>query len=604
MSFETFLEQRGRLADALAEVAAICGELDAAERARYLHEARETLGRDAFRIMVLGEFKRGKSTLINALLGRAVLPARVAPCTAVITELKWGEDARAVLHPIDGPPIHVPIERLRDHVVIGDDEDTPAPPAYRRIEVYYPLPLLHNNVEIVDSPGLNEHRLRNEIALDYLPRADAVVMVLSCEQQLSGSELAFIETHLPGPPRSDGRLRHVFFVWNRCDAIAPGDVEDVHARSRRHLEPRVVGARIFYVSARDALRDGRPESSGLPAFERALEMFLATERGRVKMLAPLRAAEHAVREALTQHIPRRLSLLAEPLDAIRRRHAEQQPRLAALKTQREALLRTVERRRAMLAREAAASYQNLVARLCVELPEVAAGIDVRLWDAIAGDRRLAEELQRWLEEQVAAWQVRELEPLCDRHLTELEADMNRRLAEFVKDLDGIRAALTPDVEVPAGSGIGVDVLLRGLGPHVALVVTLLIAGAGTTVIVAASAALGIARAVLDRDAAVARLRRRVTDEIGEGLRQGIPAVTDAMTTRLGARFTELAGALDASLRVMIDEVDAVVRAILDERIAGEVSLAEAVEQVEGLRRRLLAVAVRIDAVRAGQGDDG
>ncbi len=67
--------------------------------------------------MVLGEFKRGKSTFINALLGEEVLPSSAIPCTAVINEVKWGEQQRAILHfryPLPKPlAVTVPPESRR-----------------------------------------------------------------------------------------------------------------------------------------------------------------------------------------------------------------------------------------------------------------------------------------------------------------------------------------------------------------------------------------------------------------------------------------------------------------------------------------------------------
>lgn len=209
MGYEQFLAQRERLRAAMVATADVAAALGADTRARHLREAAENLLGDAFRLMVAGEFKRGKSTLINALLGEAVLPARVAPCTALITEVKHG-DPRAVLWPIDGgPPRDVPVARLRDYLVIADEDD-PRPPEWAKMEVFHPRPLLANNVLIIDSPGLNEHHVRNEIALDYLPKADAMILVLSCEQALSASEIAFLEENVRGTG-----LRHVFFVWNR-----------------------------------------------------------------------------------------------------------------------------------------------------------------------------------------------------------------------------------------------------------------------------------------------------------------------------------------------------------------------------------------------------
>jgi hypothetical protein len=86
--FEAFLATRETLAGTIQEISEVLGGLGGGgERARQLLDSRANLLQDAFRLMVVGEFKRGKSTLVNSLLGKDVLPARVAPCTAIITEV-------------------------------------------------------------------------------------------------------------------------------------------------------------------------------------------------------------------------------------------------------------------------------------------------------------------------------------------------------------------------------------------------------------------------------------------------------------------------------------------------------------------------------------
>jgi septin family protein len=81
------------------------------------------LDADTFRLMIVGEFKRGKSTLINAMLGDNVLPAKVAPCTGLITEVKWGDEPSAVLHPDEGEPRTIAVDEVRDYVVIDPDRE-------------------------------------------------------------------------------------------------------------------------------------------------------------------------------------------------------------------------------------------------------------------------------------------------------------------------------------------------------------------------------------------------------------------------------------------------------------------------------------------------
>src|SRR5687768_11140049 len=67
------------------------------EVAASLHVAADTLRSGTFRLMLLGDMKRGKSTLLNALLGKDVLPSRATPCTALITQVRYGPEPEAAI---------------------------------------------------------------------------------------------------------------------------------------------------------------------------------------------------------------------------------------------------------------------------------------------------------------------------------------------------------------------------------------------------------------------------------------------------------------------------------------------------------------------------
>src|SRR3712207_5135403 len=72
------------------------------EVAGSLRTAAETLRQGTFRLMLLGDMKRGKSTLLNALVGEDLLPARVTPATAIITILRYGASPEVTVHHRDG----------------------------------------------------------------------------------------------------------------------------------------------------------------------------------------------------------------------------------------------------------------------------------------------------------------------------------------------------------------------------------------------------------------------------------------------------------------------------------------------------------------------
>jgi hypothetical protein len=641
--FEAFLATRERLAGCLTEVGTVLGTVGGGgERAKQLGDARGNLLQDAFRLMVVGEFKRGKSTLVNSLLGKDVLPARVAPCTAIITEVRYAEKPHAVLHYNDSAkaPAVVGVDELRKYVVIEDGDDSDDDPSgrisqspYSLMELHYPLPLCKNNVQIVDSPGLNEHKTRTKVALDFLSKADALVLVLSCQQALSQSELAFIDDQLGGR-----NLRHVFFIWNHFDAIvdSPDDIDDIRKRSKKYLEPRVgTNARIFYVSARTALvgkKNGDQaaiERSGLLPFETALERFLGTERGRVKLLTPLRMAETAVREAVTELIPRSEAMLAQPLDKLLKAYEEQRPRLEEVERQRERLLRSVERRRDALIREATASYQRFVSDAELGIRAEVAKVDVGTWDAIVSRRsanqQIAQHLQGWLDKRCKEWQDGDLARVFDSHAKDLEADIEAQSRDFLANVDDVRRALAPSVAVVDGEqdvsnanrvlaavggffvgGIGSAIegasmgfkgMVEGLALNIVVSAGLIVAGFGLPVVLPVLAAVGIARTVIGTKSTVERMREQVANNLIGELRKNAPDTAARITSQITEEFGKLQSSLDASLRIHIDEVAGQVQSILKEKQQGEAHMRNEQQRLAAARQSLVAAAKQLEAIR-------
>ena len=102
----------GALISALNELAALGTERDREQLVALL----DRLDAARLRVLVAGEAKRGKSTLINALLGRAVLPSGVTPLTAVTTTVRYGDDERAEVRFLDGHDEKHPLAALADLV--------------------------------------------------------------------------------------------------------------------------------------------------------------------------------------------------------------------------------------------------------------------------------------------------------------------------------------------------------------------------------------------------------------------------------------------------------------------------------------------------------
>ena len=324
-----------------------------------LKKLADKVHNDTFKIMVVGTFKNGKSTFINSILGEDVLPAYSIPCTAVINEVKYGEEKRAILYFQDPlpdelpkslpdralahiqkyggkavPPLEVPYHEIEKYVVIPmgqDPREMLLESPYEKLELFWPLDLLKNGVVIIDSPGLNEHATRTRVTMEYLNNADAILMVLNSTALCSDTEMQFIQTDLKGQG-----FEEPFFVANMFDRISKKEQPMVRQYAQTKLRDYTSFGNdgIYFVSALDAL-DGKVEQnsekydrSGMGPFEKQLSIFLTTRKGRIKLAQPAKELRRILSsEILDKAIPMQRKMLQDGVNEIRKRYEKAKPEL-------------------------------------------------------------------------------------------------------------------------------------------------------------------------------------------------------------------------------------------------------------------------------------
>lgn len=238
-----------------------------------LADLRDKLARHAFNLVVAGEFKRGKSSVINALLDADILPTGVVPLTSVVTRLEYGATPAATVLFERGEARTVPLATLPDYVT--EKANPRNAKGVREVAVTYPADWLKGGIRLVDTPGIGSlHRHNTDLTYQYLPQADAVILVASVDQPMSRAELDFL-----------GEIRRyagrVFCLLNKIDTLTEAELAESVAFATGALN-EVLGeqARIFPVSARLA-RQGQLTESRLHEFDAALRGFLQNESGEV-----------------------------------------------------------------------------------------------------------------------------------------------------------------------------------------------------------------------------------------------------------------------------------------------------------------------------------
>ncbi len=346
----------GTLTQAEATGEQASGKLGLEREIEDLTAASRNLSQGVFRLLVLGDMKRGKSTFLNALIGENLLPSDVNPCTALLTILKYGPEKQVTIHFNDGKsPQRIDFAGFKQRYTIAPEEakqleqqQQQAFPDVSHAVVEYPLELLQKGVEIVDSPGLNDTEARNELSLGYITNCHAILFVLRATQPCTLAERRYLENYIKG------RGLSIFFLVNAWDQVQeslldPDDaaaVAEAESKLRQVFHSNLVDyclvdgvdlydERVFEISALKALRkrlkDANADLSGtgFAEFMAALNTFLTQERA----IAEFRQARTLARQStlrVREAVERRIPLLDKDVDELKQRIISVEPEFTRL----------------------------------------------------------------------------------------------------------------------------------------------------------------------------------------------------------------------------------------------------------------------------------
>ncbi len=248
--------------------------------AEICEELEEKLRSNIFNLVVVGQFKRGKTYLINALIGEHLLPVAVVPLTSIVTVLTYGEETTVRVNFNDGSQKEIELKALPEYVTeFGNPKNVKD---VRDVLISYPSSYLEGGVRLIDTPGVGSIYVHNtDVAYQYLPRCDAALFLLSVDQPVSQGEIDFL--------RDVHEYSHkIFFLLNKIDHLTSDEVRESITFSQNALEEAMEGeVRLFPVSAKLALQgkldasDELLRRSGLPDFSKVLHHFLVNEKGKV-----------------------------------------------------------------------------------------------------------------------------------------------------------------------------------------------------------------------------------------------------------------------------------------------------------------------------------
>lgn len=234
----------------LAELAAEFGSEQIKDEAKSL---AERLGEGRFYVACIGQFKRGKSTLLNALVGDSVLPTGIVPITTVPTMLRYGDQRGARARFRGGRWTDLKTEELLQYV--SEEHNPENAKDVAGVEVFLPHALLADGMCLVDTPGLGSIFAGNTAATQaFVPQIDAAIILVGTDPPIAGEELALVG-------EVGKHVRQLLVVLNKADRASEAEREIAVPFTRKVLERRLGRAigPIYEISAIERLTSNKTE---------------------------------------------------------------------------------------------------------------------------------------------------------------------------------------------------------------------------------------------------------------------------------------------------------------------------------------------------------
>lgn len=656
-----FREQRERLGGMLSEASHIVQELNMASAGENLAKLSKKVNDDTFKIQVVGTFSNGKSTVINALLGEEVLPAYALPTTAVINEVKYGETKEAILHfrnPLPEklpaslsakamehmrkfnmkniPPLHIEYCDIENYVVIPMGEDPKEmllESPYEKVELFWPLPMLKEGVEIIDSPGLNESETRAHVTMEYLTKADAILFVLAADKLCAQDEMDFIENNLKSNGFSDP-----FFVVNRFDLIKEKEKERTKQFAELKLSDYTTNS-IYYISAQQSL-DGTIKNdysliagSGMELFVTRLTDFLTKDKGKMKLSQPARELKRILNnEALYKIIPGQRVMLESSLDDVKARYEKAKPQLELLKSKRDQIISKLTLRIEQSKQE----FKRVVNRNTCSVAEMIPGwiqdykpkhtiglipTEKKIQAAVI---EITDYIKQQLNVQQNKWKTEVMMPIVNEKAQYIFDSSEKDLTKLYSAIDEVTIQITNDNNVKpepipvwqriAGAAGGMllgcpDVAIAGglngltkeLAKNIGLVLGteailgLLIGFTNPFVLVG-----GIIAAILgggfSGDKAMKTLKSKLSDvivqKICDNSDEGSTKVADSIASKLNDIKNDISSALSND----ISQTEQTVTGIIDEMKKGQANIDRRKEVISRCEEKIKSISINLDSL--------
>ena len=380
-----------------------------------LHDRAETLLRkSAFRLAVVGEFKVGKSTMVNALIQNEVVPIGRRPTTATVAKIRYGEPERfrvtylpqfRAQNPTFTQETTDLLESLKPYIsdpAVDNEEQTglisgeikSLSEKIQEVEIWCKSEFLRDReIELIDTPGLGssfpEHRT---VTYSIVPEVDATIFLFSTEDGIGQSELEFLSYVRE-------YVHRVFFVMSKSDyASGEQDIIDQSNYNKKVLEKKaqLFIDNIYPVSAR-ALMEGNLDNSGFEPMIEALDQFILRAGGVARLEAPIHFVHYTL-DRITMAIDNDMHLANQKLQNVRDERNRLESEASRIEARKRELMRYVSDTVADMVLDATDGIDHLPAQIQIQIEKQIDTFGIK--HLMRADRILPEKIkevaQEWL----------------------------------------------------------------------------------------------------------------------------------------------------------------------------------------------------------------
>lgn len=483
ISYDDMKQKKSKILHSLIELAGIVdnlNEMGLAINGSALLDLKKKLESDNFKVLVIGEFKNGKSTFINSLMGNKVLPAYSTPCTAVINEVIYGKDpkvtlyfknplpkeistditARAMQHlkKFEGkevPPIEFDVDDLVDYVAIPDptkdQADSIKELPYSKVVLEYPIELCHDGIEIIDSPGLNENGTRTKVTEEYLNQADAILFVFRCPKIAGASEIDYITNQIHARGHND-----IFFICNAINQIPEEEQDRLIRFGNKKISPLTALGKdgIFYVDASGALKAKQEKDSdallktGIPDFEKALSEYLRNNKGKAKLMQIITPCTSFIEALKTQHIKTYIASLDQNVEALEKKIKDAMPNLDWAEKRKDLVCNKIDLGMQELEKHVIDLMNAQYGVIIRKIPKYVDDMDLENHMTVnpfkqkekkeALEKEVLTKLEQFVQREMGAWIKSDLKIAIDSDIDKLQKDIGEDIDIFYEKLDEFR----------------------------------------------------------------------------------------------------------------------------------------------------------------------